>query len=73
MDRNGFRNRNTRQWRGGALIETEDRLATEEPLEIRLAGRRFTLTMRTPGHDEELAAGFLFAEGFINSRGEIAW
>ena len=43
----------------------------EEPLEIRLAGRRFTITMRTPGHDEELVAGFLFAEGFIGEVGEI--
>lgn len=47
-------------------------LAVEEPLEIRLGGRRFTVTMRTPGHDQELAAGFLFAEGFINSRAELA-
>src|SRR6202795_4711124 len=51
-----------------AVIET---LAVEEPLEIRLGGRRFTLTMRTPGHDQELAAGFLLAEGFINSRAEL--
>jgi FdhD protein len=35
------------------------------------AGRRFTLTMRTPGHDEDLAAGFLMAEGFVNTRGEL--
>ena len=49
-------------------IET---LAVEEPLEIRLGGRRFTLTMRTPGHDRELAAGFLLAEGFINTREEL--
>ena len=48
------------------LRSATEKLAVEEPLEIRLAGRRFTLTMRTPGHDEELAAGFLFAEGFIN-------
>ena len=48
-----------------------DRVAVEEPLEIRLGGRRFTLTMRTPGHDEELAAGFLFAEGFIESAAEL--
>ena len=46
-------------------------LAVEEPLEIRLAGRRFTITMRTPGHDEELVAGFLFAEGFVSSASEI--
>lgn len=60
-----------RKWRGGAAREESDRLAVEEPLEIRLGGRRFTLTMRTPGDDEELAAGFLLAEGFIDSREEL--
>jgi FdhD protein len=59
------------KWRSGAMREEPDRLAVEEPLEIRLGGRRFTLTMRTPGHDEELVAGFLLAEGFINSRDEL--
>jgi FdhD protein len=59
------------KWRAGAMREEGDRLAVEEPLEIRLGGRRFTLTMRTPGHDEELAAGFLMAEGFINAPGEL--
>src|SRR5271154_5378082 len=58
-------------WRGGKSSERREKLAVEEPLEIRLAGRRFTLTMRTPGHDEELAAGFLFAEGFINDASEL--
>ena len=57
--------------RGGAADSVIEMLAVEEPLEIRLGGRRFTLTMRTPGHDEELAAGFLLAEGFINSRAEL--
>lgn len=61
----------TVKWRAGALREEADQLAVEEPLEIRLGGRRFTLTMRTPGHDEELAAGFLMAEGFINARDEL--
>ncbi|HEX3409800.1 MAG TPA: formate dehydrogenase accessory sulfurtransferase FdhD [Candidatus Binataceae bacterium] len=59
------------KWRAGSTCEEPDRLAVEEPLEIRLGGKRFTLTMRTPGHDEELAAGFLLAEGFVNARGEL--
>jgi FdhD protein len=59
------------KWRAGNFVREHDHLAVEEPLEIRLAGRRFTLTMRTPGHDEELATGFLLAEGFINSREEL--
>lgn len=59
------------KWRAGAVSRELDRLAVEEPLEIRLGGRRFTLTMRTPGHDEELAAGFLLSEGFIKSRDEL--
>ncbi len=58
-------------WRRGTTAERAEKLAVEEPLEIRLAGRRFVLTMRTPGHDEELAAGFLFGEGFINDAAEL--
>jgi FdhD protein len=50
--------------RGGALGGAEeDRLAAEEPLEIRLDGRSLVVTMRTPGHDEELALGFVVNEG----------
>jgi len=59
------------RWHNGNRSDRAEQLAVEEPLEIRLAGRRFTLTMRTPGHDEELAAGFLFAEGFINDASEL--
>src|SRR5271155_5802551 len=59
------------RWHHGKASERPEQLAVEEPLEIRLAGRRFTLTMRTPGHDDELAAGFLFAEGFINDAREL--
>jgi FdhD protein len=43
----------------------EDRVAVEEPLEIRVGGRPLAVTMRTPGHDEELAAGFLYGEGLL--------
>jgi FdhD protein len=42
-----------------------DLVAVEEPLEIRVRGEPIAVTMRTPGHDEELAAGFLYGEGLI--------
>jgi FdhD protein len=59
-----------------ASLAREDRLATEEPLELRLAwpGRpaeRLTVTMRTPGHDFELAAGFLYGEGLVAADGHL--
>jgi FdhD protein len=43
----------------------EDEVAVEEPLEIRVDGEPLAVTMRTPGHDEELALGFLLGEGLI--------
>ena len=48
-----------------------DELAIEEPLEIRLRGKSVSVTMRTPGHDADLAAGFLLTEGIIHARGDI--
>src|ERR671936_1615071 len=44
-------------------VEANDRLAVEEPLEIRIDGRAVAVTMRTPGHDAELALGFCLSEG----------
>jgi FdhD protein len=44
----------------------EDVVAIEEPLEIRIDGEPLAVTMRTPGHDEELALGFLYTEGLID-------
>ena len=60
---------------GGEARQREDRLAAEEPLEIRLASpgvppRRVWVTMRTPGHDFELAAGWLRHEGVITGRAD---
>jgi FdhD protein len=65
---------------GDSLELADDMLAVEEPLEIRLgcdvAGRRVrravSITMRTPGHDTELAIGFLFTEGIIVARDQVA-
>lgn len=71
VPRDEVREHRALRWRGGKTSERDEKLAVEEPLEIRLGGRRFTLTMRTPGHDAELAAGFLFAEGFINNASEL--
>jgi FdhD protein len=44
----------------------EDEVAVEEPLEIRVGGAALAVTMRTPGHDDELALGFLYGEGLID-------
>jgi FdhD protein len=44
-------------------VEEVDRVAVEEPLEIRIGGKPVAVTMRTPGHDEELALGFCLSEG----------
>ena len=56
---------------GQPLHVTTDELAIEEPLEIRVKNRAVSVTMRTPGHDEELAVGFLLTEGVIGRRAEI--
>jgi FdhD protein len=65
-----------REFRGSGPVDREDRLATEEPLEVRCAwpsspARRVAVTMRTPGHDFELAAGFLYAEGVLGGSADL--
>ena len=60
------------EWRDGSLRSVQDYLAAEEPLEIRVNGAPLSVTMRTPGHDLELVAGFLLTEGIIQRREEIA-
>lgn len=56
---------------GTAVRRRADTLAVEEPLEIRLSGSPLTVTMRTPGHDVELAAGFLVSESVIAGGGDV--
>jgi len=58
-------------WNAGAVRTLPDELACEEPLEIRARGRAISVTMRTPGHDEELAAGFLATEGLIRRAQDV--
>lgn len=63
--------------RAGEREFITDVLATEEPLELRVAAagqapRSLAITMRTPGHDRELALGFLFGEGLIDSAADVS-
>ena len=69
MGRITARRRVTRITVGREPLRREDVLAVEEPLEIRVGGAALSITMRTPGHDFDLAAGFLVSEGVI-SRGD---
>jgi FdhD protein len=55
----------------GELVRRPDPVAVEEPLEIRLDGRPFSVTMRTPGHDLDLALGFLVAEGVVRRWSDV--
>jgi FdhD protein len=58
--------------KGAAAAEAcDDVVAIEEPLELRVAGRSIAVVMRTPGHDRELAAGFLVSEGLLRQRDEV--
>ena len=80
--RQSARQLTVRRFSGGELGRSDDPdfVATEEPFEIRLGYSRrdgsraeepVSVTMRTPGHDEDLAVGFLFTEGIIRARGDV--
>jgi len=59
-------------WKDGTLhAALPDLVVTEEPLEIRLRGQSIAITMRTPGHDDELTAGFLFSENILKLRSDL--
>jgi len=60
------------RWEAGSKpVRRADQLAVEEPLEIQVDTRSVSVTLRTPGHDDELAAGFLLTEGLIRARQDI--
>ncbi|MGW8884516.1 formate dehydrogenase accessory sulfurtransferase FdhD [Streptomyces sp. NPDC055749] len=58
--------------REGVSSHRPDTLAAEEPMEIRVGGRPLTVTMRTPGDDFDLAAGFLVSEGVVHATDDVA-
>ncbi|NNC11381.1 formate dehydrogenase accessory sulfurtransferase FdhD [Planctomonas sp. JC2975] len=72
MGRVTTRRRVARLTIGAAIARREDTLVVEEPLEIRVGGRSLAVTMRTPGNDVELAAGFLVSEGVIHRGDDFA-
>lgn len=57
---------------GGLSVRAQDLVAVEEPLQIRLGDADVAITMRTPGHDRELALGFLYTEGLLANPHQIA-
>lgn len=59
------------EWADGQIHSGSDSLAVEEPLQTLAGGDPLVVTMRTPGHDRELAVGFLWTEGLIESRDQI--
>lgn len=72
MTRVTVRRRVRRVTIGERTSSREDLLAGEEPLEIRVGGRSYAVTMRTPGHDVELATGFLVSEGVLTGGSQVA-
>jgi len=59
------------EWNDGKSNRVEDYLSAEEPLEMRAGRRSLGVTLRTPGNDEELTAGFLFSEGILSDREDL--
>ena len=57
---------------GRSRETTDDAVAVERALEIRVDGRALSVTLRTPGHDEELALGFLASEGVLHAAADVA-
>jgi FdhD protein len=64
-------NVNITRWHEKEQHQCEDHLTVEEPFELRIASRSLAVIMRTPGHDHELAMGFLFTEGIIHRSDDV--
>src|SRR5882762_171511 len=62
---------NVMRWQEGNCYEREDHLAVEEPFEVRIEHSSLATIMRTPGHDFELALGFLFSEGIVQDASDV--
>lgn len=80
MQNDGIAHIKIKRFGNGLFSDVEDELAVEEPLQLQLAWydangqhtqKNISVTMRTPGHDEELAAGFLFSEGILQYQEQI--
>ncbi|SEU22579.1 FdhD protein [Stigmatella erecta] len=72
IDNKGVTQRKVMRFASGKATPSElDAVAVEEPLEIRVSGDTVAITMRTPGQDRELAAGFLFSEGILRSSEDL--
>src|SRR2546422_11395720 len=62
---------NLTHWQEQTSQQREDALTVEEPFEVRIDHQSLAVIMRTPGHDHELAMGFLFTEGVIRQPGDV--
>ncbi len=67
----GARRSPIERWTPGGWADDDDLIAVEEPLELRLEGEPWSVTMRTPGDDLDLAAGYLITEGVIDGLDDI--
>src|SRR5579871_7028232 len=77
VERSSLKNVEIAKYSHAACRSSSDQVSVEEPLEIRLSStdpddyKQIAVTMRTPGNDRELAAGFLFTEGIVSEKEDI--
>lgn len=71
LDPERVMNVNVTHWQGNEQQQREDHLTVEEPFEVRIENQSLAVIMRTPGHDCELAMGFLYTEGIISHPDDV--